>query len=147
MPSQILNDAFISINGVDLSDHVETVEMTYSEELKRATAMGDTGEKRLPSGIGDCSLAITFYQDYDAAKVDATLFPLVGAAQFAVKFRKSKTDAIAATNPEYQFNGMIEGDLPLGGGGVGEMNMAAVTFVSADGVRLTRDITPEGMGL
>jgi len=142
MPREVLNDAFVSINAVDLSDHVETVEMTYSEELKRATSMGDKGERRLPSGIGDWSLAVTFFQDYDAAKVDATLFPIVGAAQVAMKFRKSKTDAISATNPEYQGNGMIEGDLVLGGGGVGEMNMAPVTFVSADGVRLFRDTTP-----
>ena len=142
MPREVLNDAFVSINAVDLSDHVQSVEMTYTEELRIATSMGDKGVRRLGSGIGDWSLAITFFQDYDAAKVDATLFPLVGAAQFAMKFRKSKTDAISATNPEYQGDGMIEGDLLLGAGGVGEMNMAPVTFVSADGVRLIRNVTP-----
>jgi len=141
MPQETLADAFIEINGVDLSDHVETVELNYSEELKIATAMGHTGVKRLPSGIGDWSLTPNFFQDYDAAKVDATLFPLVGAAAFSMKFRKSKTDAISATNPEYQGNGMIDGDLPLGNAAVGDVNMASVTFVSADGVRLIRDIT------
>ena len=142
MPREILKDAFVSLNAVDLSDHVESVEMNYSEELKRATSMGDTGERQLPSGIGNWSLTLNFFQDYDAAKVDATLFPLVGAPQFAMKFRKSKTDAISATNPEYQGNGMIEGDLPLAAAAVGEMNMTPVTVVSADGVRLIRDVTP-----
>ena len=143
MGKQVLKDASIVINSVDLSDHVESVEAVYSEALARATAMGDTGEAKLSSGIADWSLQVNFYQDYDAAKVDATLFPLVGSASsFAVTWRKSKTDAISATNPEYQGVGLIDGDLPLMGGAVGDVNQASVTFVSADGVRLIRDVTP-----
>lgn len=143
MGKQVLKDASIIINSVDLSDHVESVEATYSEALQRATAMGDTGEARLSSGIGDWSLQVNFYQDYDSAKVEATLFPLVGnASSFPVTWRKSKTDAISATNPEYQGSGLIDGDLPLMGGSVGDVNQASVTFASADGVRLIRDVTP-----
>ena len=143
MPKHVLKDAFVSINGVDLSDHVETIDAVYSEALERASAMGDTGEARLSSGIADWSLQLNFFQDYDAAKVEATLFPLVGSAStFAVAWRKSKTDAIAATNPEYQGGGLIDGELPLMGGSVGEVNKTSVTFASADGVRLIRDVTP-----
>ena len=142
MPQETLTDAFVEINVVDLSDHVQEVVLNYSEEIKDAMAMGDTGMTRLASGIGDWSLAVTFYQDYDSAKVADTLFSLVGAAAFTMKCRKSKTDAIAATNPEFQGSGMIQGDLLLVNAAVGELNMSPVTFVSADGVRLIRDVTP-----
>ena len=38
-----------------------------------------------------------------------------------MKFRKSKTAAISATNPEYQGNGNIDGNLRLGGAAVGDV--------------------------
>ena len=141
MPQETLTDAFVSINSVDLSDHVDTVTISYSAELVEATVMGDTGRRRL-AGLKDWSVAVTFNQDFDSAKVDATLFSLVGAAQFSVAIRKSKTDAISATNPEFQGNGMIDGDYPVIAAGVGALNQASVTFVSADGVALVRDVTP-----
>lgn len=138
MPQEVLTDALVLVNAVDLSDHVETVVVTYGEELKVATVMGDTGVRRLAGKISDWSMQITFRQDYDAAKVDATLFPLVGAAQFAMKARKSKTDAISATNPEWQGNGMIDGDLPVLNAELGEVHNLQVTIVGADGVALNR---------
>ena len=141
MASEPLTDAFVSINGVDLSANVGSVTLNDSAELQVATAMGDAGQRRL-AGLRDWSLEVEFFQDFAAAKVDETLQPLVGAAQFAVKFRKSKTDAISATNPEYQGNGMIDGDYPITAGAVGEVNKSSVTFVCADGAALIRDVTP-----
>ncbi len=139
MAQEVLTDAFVSVNAVDLSDHVKQVTINYSKEILDATAMGDTGRRRL-SGLADWSADIEFYQDYAASKVDATLQPLVGV-QTAIKIRKSKTGAISATNPEYQGNGMLE-SLPVVSGSVGEVSMTSVTFQGSDGVALIRDITP-----
>ena len=141
MPIKVMTDASVLINGVDLSDHVESVTINYSAELKEARVMGDTGVRRL-SGLKDWSLNVAFRQDYDAAKVDATLQPLVGGADFPIKVRESKTDAISATNPEYQGNGLIDGDLAVVGGEVGEVHNTSVDILGADGVALLRDIVP-----
>ena len=141
MTIEVLTDAFVSINAVDLSDHVASVTINEGAELKEATVMGDAGVRRL-SGLKDWSMTVTFRQDFDAAKVDATLQPLVGGSSFAVAVRKSKTDAISATNPEYQGNGLIDGDLPVIAGDVGEVHDAAFTIVGADGVALIRDVAP-----
>ena len=141
MPIEVLSDAFVQINAVDLSDHVESVAINYSAEIKEARVMGDDGVRRL-SGLKDWSMTFTMRQDYDASKVDATLQPLVGGSSFAVAVRASKTNAISATNPEYQGNGLIDGDLPVIAGDVGEVHDAAFTIVGADGVALVRDVSP-----
>lgn len=140
MAIEVLRDAFISINAVDLSDHVSSVTFNQSLELLTATVMGDTGQRRLSSGIQDAKAEIEFRQDFAASKVDATIYPLLGV-QTAIKIRKSKTDAISATNPEYQFNGMMGEYTPVGGG-VGEVHNTSVTFELSDGVAPVRDVTP-----
>ena len=141
MTIEVLTDALVSINAVDLSDHVASVTINEGAELKEATVMGDAGVRRL-SGLKDWSMTVTFRQDFDAAKVDATLQPLVGGSSFAVAVRKSKTDAISATNPEMQGNGLIDGDLPVVAADVGEVHDITVTIVGADGVALIRDVAP-----
>ena len=133
--SKVLTDAFVSINGVDLSDHVQQVAINDDAELQDATAMGDAARRRL-GGLRDWTLTLDFYQDFDAAKVDATLQPLIGV-QTAIKVRESKTDAISATNPEYQGNGMLE-SYPIVAGSVGETHTVSVTFRGSDGVALIR---------
>jgi len=140
MGIEVIRDAFVSINGVDLSDHVESVTFKASVGLQEATVMGDTGVRRLSSGIQDAMLDVNFRQDFAASKVDATLWPLLGV-QTALKVRKSKTDAIAATNPEYQFNGMMA-EYPAIGGSVGDVHNASVSFELSDGVAPVRDTTP-----
>ena len=139
MAIEIFKDASVVINSVDLSDHVESVALAYSAEAQEATVMGDTGIRRL-AGLLDWSLAITFRQDYDASEVDATIFSLVGAAAFSIAVRKSKTDGLGVTNPEYQGNGVIDGDYTPMGGTVGEVHGATLTVVSADGVALIRAV-------
>ena len=141
MPINVLSDAFVTIDAVDLSDHVESVTINYSAEVKEARVMGDAGVRRL-SGLKDWSMTFTMRQDYDASKVDETLQPLVGGSSFAVAVRASKTNAISVTNPEYQGNGLIDGDLPVIAGDVGEVHDAAFTIVGADGVALVRDVSP-----
>ena len=135
MAIEVLSDAFVSINAVDLSDHVESVEIEDTVDLQSANVMGDTGQRRL-AGLRDWSVTITFRQDYASAKVDATLQPLIGV-ETAIKVRKSKTSGIGATNPEYQGNGMLEG-YPAVAGSVGETHNASVTFRCSDGLALIR---------
>lgn len=140
MAIEVLRDAFVSINAVDLSDHVSSVTLPISYEAQDATVMGDTAMRRLSGGIQEASVEIEFRQDFATSKVDATLNALLGV-QTAIKVRKSKTDAISATNPEYQFNGTLFEYTPVGGG-VGELHNTSVTFQISDGVAVVRDVTP-----
>lgn len=127
MPSGsfVLTDAFVSINAVDLSDHVKQVRIRYGSELQEDTAMGDT-TKSNAGGLLDWEAEVEFFQDYASSKVDATIFPLIGVAT-AVKFRPDKSDGVGATNPDFSGTGVIENYEPLRGS-VGEMTMTTITI-------------------
>jgi predicted secreted protein len=113
MPIEVLTDARVEINSVVLSDHSNDVKVAYGAEIKEKTAFGETTKSKLP-GVKDWSVDITFMQDFDAAKVDATLFSLVGAAAFPVKIRRT-TAVISATNPEFQGNALLASYSPISG--------------------------------
>ena len=133
MAKLVLKDAFVSINAVDLSDRVESITINYGAETPESQAMSDGTKTRLP-GLIDWSVDITFRQDFGASTVDVTLFPLVGAAAFAVEFRPTSA-AAAATNPKYTGNALLASYSPLGNT-IGETAAAPVSLVG-DGA-LTR---------
>ena len=139
MANIVLKDAYVMINAVDLSDHVKSVTLNYKAELLDDTAMGDSGRSRI-AGLLDWDADIEFYQDYAASNVDATLFPLAGAAAFAVKIQ-GVSGTISATNPQYQGNGVLESYQPVGGS-VGDNAMTPCKIMGGDGSVLVRDVTP-----
>lgn len=134
MPKKVLDDAFVSINGVDLSDHVKSVTLNYSAEMLDDTAMGDDTKSSL-GGLKNWSAEVEFHQDYAAASVDATLFPLVGAT-FVFIARADKSDGVSATNPNYTATGVLASYTPLGGSH-GELMATSVSINPAGGANAT----------
>lgn len=128
MATQVFSDAFVSINGVDLSDHVRSVTLNYSAELVDETAMGDTTRKR-KGGLKDWSLDVEFNQDFAASEVDVTLFTLVGST-FTVIVRADNSDGVSSTNPNYTGTGILESYPPITGG-VGDLHTTSITIQSA----------------
>jgi hypothetical protein len=141
MATMVYTDAFVSINSVDLSDHVKSVTLTYEAEVLDDTVMGTSGTRSAKPGLKNWTLEVNFLQDYAAASVDATLFPLVGAAAFPIKVRPVKGSAISSTNPEYQGNAILTSYPPLTGE-VGALSMATASMRAGGGSALVRDITP-----
>ena len=131
-----LRNAFVKINTVDLSDHVRSVTIAYGAEILDKTAMGDSSRTRI-AGLKDWSCDIEFNQDFAAAKVDATLFSLVGSTDFAIKI-KAVNSAPSATNPQFAGRVLLESYPPLGNA-VGELATVSVTF-QGDG-DLSRETT------
>lgn len=140
MPSFVLTDAFININAVDLSDQADMIEITQSRELKDATTFSKTGRIR-KAGLGDWQMRIRFKQNFDAAKVDATLSSIGLGVSTPIRVRAVAASAISTTNPEWQGNGMM-GEYPILVGQMGEIADSQVTFLCADGIALIRDVTP-----
>ena len=134
MATRILNDAFTSWDGVDLSDHVRQVTLTYSAELLDDTALGDTARSRA-GGLKDWSADVEFYADEASGKVQQTIFPDVGVTGTLI-VRPDNSEGVSATNPNYTGTGIVE-SIPLVAGGVGEMQMAPVRILAA-GTTLTR---------
>ncbi len=124
MAEVVLTNAFISIGGVDLSDHVRQITLNYSAELQDITAMSDTARARL-GGLFDWSVTLEFNQDYASNEVDVTLFTLVGTSVALII--RPDSGAKAATNPEFTGNAILESYQPVGGT-VGDAHIAPVTF-------------------
>lgn len=127
MAEFVFTDAFVTIDGVDLSDHVRSVTVNYSADMQDDTAMGDGTRSRL-GGLKDWSVDVEFNQDFASSSVDDTLFPLVGTS-FVVAVRPTSA-ARSATNPEYSGTGILESYPPLGGA-VGDLSTSSITIQSA----------------
>lgn len=137
MATLVWLDAQVTINAVDLSDHVRQVTLDYSAEMQDETAMSQDTRINKP-GLKTWTLTVQFNQDFAAGEVDATLWSLVGAAAVAITVRPT-TGAIAATNPEYQGNAVLESYGAVDGS-VGDLAVVEATFQSAS--TLIRDVTP-----
>lgn len=135
MAKIVLTNAKLLVNSVDLSSWVRQISIEYSAAEVESTAMGNAGQARL-AGLLDWSMDVTFAQDFALTEVDATLFPLVGAAFFAIEARPVNT-ARTTTNPAYVGNGILPSYKPMGQK-VGALAEATVKFVGADGAALQR---------
>jgi len=125
MSEIVLKDASVVVNSVDLSDHISSVTINYSAEITDKTAFGATARSRI-AGLKDFSVDLEFNQDYASSNVDATLFPLVGAAAFAIVI-KPTSGSVSATNPSFTGNVLVETYSPLAGA-VGELNKTSVSL-------------------
>ena len=137
MAKFVLTDATFSLDGTDLSDHVESLSINYGAETPEQTAMTDITRRRLP-GLIDWTIDLTLRSDFAAANVDAILFPLVGAAAVEAII-KPTSGAISATNPAFTGQVLVGTYNPLAGT-VGDTSNSTTTL-TGDGT-LVRDITP-----
>jgi IMP cyclohydrolase len=127
MARLILTNAYITINGVNLSDHIASITLTTTDDVIETTAFGTTARTRI-GGLADNSVALEFHQDYAASSVEATINgspSLVGTVTALVV--KPNGATTAADNPSYTFNALIAEWTPLNGA-VGELATASVTW-------------------
>jgi hypothetical protein len=126
MAKLVLRDCFIEVDGTDFSDHVSSVEVNLSKDEIDTTNFGGSGRERA-AGLKDDSFVLNFQQDFDAASVDAVLYPIYdGETEVVVKVRPTSA-AVGATNPEYSGTVILLEYQPLSGD-VGSLSETSVTF-------------------
>jgi hypothetical protein len=124
MARLVLTNAFITINGVNLSDHIASVTLTTSDDVVETTAFGDSARTRI-GGLRDNSVALEFHQDYATSNVEATIYPLLGATTTVVV--KPDGATTGAANPAYTMTALVTEWTPLNGA-VGELATASITW-------------------
>ena len=130
----VLTDADITVNGVVLSDRANSVTLNYEIDSVETTAFGSVGHK-FTGGLQNNSCDIEFMQDFAAAEVEATIFPLVGTTT-TVTVRGSST-ATSATNPLYTLSGtFLAAHTPVAAA-VGELAMTSLSFTGGTLVKTT----------
>ena len=121
----VLTDADITVNGVVLSDKANSVTLNYEIDSVEVTSFGSVGHK-FTGGLQNNSCDIEFMQDFAAAEVEATIFPLVGTTT-TVTIRGTSA-ATSATNPLYTLSGtFLAAHTPVAAA-VGELAMTSLSF-------------------
>ena len=137
----VLTDVAVVIGAVDLSDHVASVTLSTTYDVLETTAFAGgnvpAAAKTRIAGLADNSVTLEFHQDFAAGEVEASIYPLLGTA--AAVTISPTTGAVAASNPQYQFNALVSEWTPLNGA-VGELATASVTWPISGAI--TKDVTP-----
>lgn len=125
MARLVLTNAYITVNGVNLSDHIASVTLTTNRDVVETTAFSSTAARTRIGGLADNSVTLEFHQDYATSSVEATIYPLLGSTTSIVV--KPNGSTTATDNPSYTFSALVSEWTPLNGA-VGELATASVTW-------------------
>ena len=121
----VLTNAKITINSVNLSDHIASVTLSTSPDVVDTTGFSSTAARTRVAGLADNSVTLEFHQDFATSNVEATIYPLIGTATTVVVTPVDTT--VGPTNPSYTFSALVAEWQPLSGA-VGELATASVTW-------------------
>jgi hypothetical protein len=125
MPKVVVTSRFVSLNGTDLSSSLAGASLEITVEEIDKTSLGSQGWREVAAGLKSGSVTLNFLQDYGAASVDATLFPLLGTEGTVVIRPASGT--VSATNPAYSATVLVSQYMPITGA-VGDLQTFDITI-------------------
>lgn len=129
MAKFVATDYNVTINGADFSSSLAAVTLDITAEEQETTAFGSSYRSRV-GGLKDASLTLDFHQDFGAASVDATLFPLLGTN--ATVTIKPTSGTVTATNPTYSGVFLVTQYQPYASS-VGDLATLSVSWPLASG--------------
>ena len=135
MAKFVYDNVSVTVNSVDLSDHVESLALDVQVSEVNVSCMSDAFDQALP-GRKKVTGSITFYQDFAASEIDATIYPLIGAAPTTIVFR-ADAGAVSATNPPYTLSSTVLTSYEAVSGTYGDAAMSTVNFSSGSLARTT----------
>ena len=118
------NGVVVTLNSVDLSDHVTSATINRSFDELEVTAMGDTAHMFV-KGLEASTFTLDFLNDTATSEVLQTLQAAWGTT---VPLTLKQTSAgISATNPEYQTTILVNNTTEINGA-VGDISTQSITF-------------------
>ena len=118
------NGVSVTVNSVDLSDHVTAVTINRTFDELEVTAMGDTGHKFV-KGLEASSVTIDFLNDTATGEFLQTLQAAWGTSVTVVI--KQTSAAVSATNPSYTMSCLINNTTDVNGS-VTDIGTQSVTW-------------------
>jgi hypothetical protein len=120
----VATDYNITINGTPFSTSLAAVTLDIVAEEQETTSFGSTFRTRI-GGLKDATVSLDFHQDFAAASIDATLFPLLGTNATVVI--KPTSGTVTATNPSYSFEALCTQYQPFASS-VGDLATLSVSW-------------------
>jgi hypothetical protein len=118
------NGVSVTVNSVDLSDHVTSITLNRTFDELEVTAMGDSGHKFV-KGLEASSITIDFLNDTATGEVLQTLQAAWGTNVTVVV--KQNSGAVSATNPSYTMTCLVNNTTDINGA-VGDLGTQSVTW-------------------
>ena len=118
------NGVVLTVDGVDLSDHVTSITINRTFDELEVTAMGDSGHKFV-KGLEASSITVDFLNDTATGEVLQTLQENWGTS---VTVTAKQTSAVtSATNPLYTMTCLINNTTDINGS-VADLSTQSVTW-------------------
>jgi hypothetical protein len=124
MAKFVATDYSITVGGTNFSTSLASAELTIESDDVETTAFGGEWRTRV-GGLKQASITLEFHQDFGAASVDATLFPLLNT--LATVVIKPTSGAVSATNPSYTAVCLVNQYQPFASS-VGDLATLSVTW-------------------
>ena len=118
------NGVSVTVNSVDLSDHVTSITLNRTFDELEVTAMGDLGHKYV-KGLEASSITLDFLNDTATGEVLQTLQAAWGTNVTVVV--KQSSGAVSATNPSYTMTALVNNTTDVNGA-VGDLGTQSVTW-------------------
>jgi len=118
------NGVVLTVNSVDLSDHVTAVTINRTFDELEVTAMGDSGHKFV-KGLEASSISIDFLNDTATGEVLQTLQAAWGT-NVSVTVKQTSA-ATSATNPLYTMTCLVNNTTDVAGS-VADLGTQSVTW-------------------
>ena len=118
------NGVVLTVNAVDLSDHVTAVTINRAFDELEVTAMGDSGHKFV-KGLEASSITIDFLNDTASSETLQTLQAVWGTNTTVTV--KQTSAATSATNPLYTMTCLINNTTDINGS-VADISTQSITF-------------------
>jgi hypothetical protein len=137
LAKHILYNASVTLNSVDLSDHVDSVEYSLSINSQNAAAMSDVEDYSMAGTrtLGD--ITINMYQDYASGKVWQTLNGLWTNRTSFTAVIKADSASAATTNPSLSVSVFIKSMSAISGSR-GDRHMSKIVLAPAAAMAITQ---------
>ena len=127
------NGVVVTLNSVDLSNHVTSATINRSFDELEVTAMGDTAHKFV-KGLEASTITLDFLNDTAASNVLATLQAAWGTT--VTLTLKQTSAATSATNPLYSTTVLVNNTTDINGA-VGDIATQSITFTCNSPIVIT----------
>jgi len=123
----VMEDCTVIVDGSDLSDRASSLSFDLPDDEIDQTTFKGGGYREFNKGLRDATFNVDFYNDFDADKTDAVLWPLKLQSETFKVYAYAFDEAVSATNPAYGMNARLFNYSPINGS-VGESSTTTVAF-------------------
>jgi hypothetical protein len=105
MAKEVLTQASVLVNSVDLSDHASSVSMEDAADEVEVTGFTTSDYREFIPGLKDGNITVSFFNDHAAGSVADTLQPLyTSGGTFALRIKPDIAGTVAYTMTARLYN-------------------------------------------